>query len=196
MIPVMFSGPSTADSDVGSDVGERHTMYASVPRCRRWRAKYTARRGAARVRIPAQTQRTQTQGASTRSACVHRAIPHSASLASSATASWRLWSGRRPRACRARRGAARVLMPVQVQRTRTQRASTRSACAHRAIPHIASSIIASWQAAQGHRGDCGLRAGCERARRDGAGCERASMAALGIGTPGVGAGAEGGVVRG
>ena len=134
--------------DVGSDVDEHHTMYASAPRCRRrWRAKYAARRGAARVRIPAQTQRTQTQGASTRSACVHRAIPHSASIASSATASWRLWSGRRPRARRARRGAARVLMPVQVQRTRTQRASTRSACVHRAIPHRASSIIASWQAA-------------------------------------------------
>jgi hypothetical protein len=134
--------------DVGSDVDEHHTMYASAPRCRRrWRAKYAAGRGAARVRIPAQTQRTQTQGASTRSACVHRAIPHSASIASSATASWRLWSGRRPRARRARRGAARVLMPVQVQCTRTQRASTRSACAHRAIPHIASSIIASWQAA-------------------------------------------------
>ena len=70
--------------DVGSDVDEHHTMYASAPRCRRrWRAKYTAGRGAARVRIPAQTQRTQTQGASTRSACVHRAIPHSASSASS-----------------------------------------------------------------------------------------------------------------
>jgi hypothetical protein len=51
------------------------------------------------------------------------------------------------------------------------------------------------QTAQEHRGDGGLRAGRKRARRDGAGCERAIMVALGIGTPGVGAGAEGGVVR-
>ena len=39
-----------ATRDVCSDVDDRHTMYVSVARCRRrWRAKYAARRGAARV---------------------------------------------------------------------------------------------------------------------------------------------------
>ena len=73
---------------------EARTMYAIVPRCRRrWRVKYAAQRGAACVRIPAQSQCTQTQSAGTRSACVHRAILHIASSASSATASRRLWFG-------------------------------------------------------------------------------------------------------
>ena len=107
----------------------------------------------------------------------------------SATAWRRVWAARRARARGSRRGAARVLRPVPAQRTRTQGANTHVACTHRAGPQFRhrkqSSTIAIVVFAQS-------------AIAQGAWSQNVSVqsrAARGVGTPGVCAGADGGVVR-
>ena len=155
--------------------GRQGMWVATSTSAPRWRAKYAARRGAARVLIPAQTQRTQTQGASTRSACVHRAIPH---IASSTIASWRWWSARRARArCATAQDASVQAWPRWVSAHRAWARARRAASGVRSR-HRGRSGVFDDRAARTHRTHSkGTRAGAGRAHAGGAGHAQGAVAA-------------------